>query len=77
MESFLNITLMLLSCILIVLILLQSGNAAGASGAFTGNGGLNLFARTKERGGEKVLTIVTGILCVCYMALVIARLAII
>lgn len=74
MESVLNVTLMILSGVLIVLILLQSGNAAGASGAFTGNGGLNLFAHTKERGGEKVLTVTTGVLCALYIGLVVVRL---
>lgn len=74
MESVLNVTLMILSGVLIVLILLQSGNAAGASGAFTGNGGLNLFAHTKERGGEKVLAVTTGVLCALYIGLVVVRL---
>lgn len=68
-----DILLIVLSVILIVLVLLQSGKTAGTSSALTGNGGLNLFAHLKERGIEKVLTIVTGVLCVCYLVLVISR----
>lgn len=73
MRNILDILLIVLSVVLIVLVLLQSGKTAGTSSALTGNGGLNLFAHLKERGSEKVLTIVTGVLCVCYLALVISR----
>lgn len=73
MRNLIDILLLVLSVVLIVLVLLQSGKTAGTSGALTGNGGLNLFAHMKERGSEKVLTIVTGILCVCYLTLVISR----
>lgn len=72
MRNILDILLIVLSVVLIVLVLLQSGKTAGTSSALTGNGGLNLFAHLKERGSEKVLTIVTGVLCVCYLALVIS-----
>jgi preprotein translocase subunit SecG len=41
------------------------------SGAFTGNGGLNLFANVKERGSEKVISNVTLVLGVAFFALVI------
>lgn len=44
--------------IIIVLSLLQGGKSEGASGAITG-GGLNVFAKTKERGSEKVITWLT------------------
>lgn len=73
MRNILDILLIVLSVVLIVLVLLQSGKTAGTSSALTGNGGLNLFTHLKERGSEKVLTIVTGVLCVCYLALVISR----
>ena len=51
--------------IIIVLCLLQGGKSEGASGAITG-GGLNVFVKTKERGAEKVvsiLTLICAILC--------------
>ncbi len=44
--------------IIIVLSLLQGGKSEGASGAITG-GGLNVFAKTKERGSEKVISWLT------------------
>lgn len=49
---------MIASLIIIVLSLLQGGKSEGASGAITG-GGLNVFAKTKERGSEKVITWLT------------------
>ena len=68
----LNALLIIVSALLIIFSLLQSGKSDGISGAFTGNGGLNLFANVKERGSEKVITIVTMILGICFFALVIA-----
>ena len=44
--------------IIIILCLLQGGKSEGASGAITG-GGLNVFVKTKERGAEKVVSILT------------------
>lgn len=46
------------SLIIIVLALLQGGKSEGASGAITG-GGLNVFAKTKERGSQKIVTWLT------------------
>ena len=61
----LDILLMVVSVILILLSLLQSGKSDGISGAFTGSGGLNLFANVKERGPDMIIsnaTLVVGIL---------------
>ena len=68
----LSALLMIVSAILIVLVLLQSGKSDGISGAFTGTGGLNLFANVKERGAEKVITNLTMAFGVIFFALVIA-----
>ncbi|MBQ1318353.1 MAG: preprotein translocase subunit SecG [Solobacterium sp.] len=68
----LSALLMIVSAILIVLVLLQSGKSDGISGAFTGTGGLNLFANVKERGSEKVITNLTMAFGVIFFALVIA-----
>ena len=49
---------------MVLLTLLQGGKSNGASGAITGGSKMNIFAKTKERGSEKVisiLTLVTGI----------------
>jgi preprotein translocase subunit SecG len=55
--------------IIIVLCLLQGGKSEGASGAITG-GGLNVFVKTKERGAEKVVSILT--LCCAIVFFLIA-----
>lgn len=67
----LDAILMIVSALMIVLSLLQSGKTDGMSGAFTGNGGLNLFANVKERGSEKVISNVTLVLGIIFFALVI------
>ena len=63
--------LMIVSALMIILSLLQSGKTDGMSGAFTGNGGLNLFANVKERGSEKVISNFTLVLGIIFFALVI------
>ncbi len=68
----LNALLMIVSALLIVLSLLQSGKTDGMSGAFTGNGGLNLFANVKERGSEKVISDATMVLGIVFFVLVLA-----
>ncbi len=68
----LNALLMIVSAMLIILTLLQGGKSDGISGAFTGNGGLNLFANVKERGSEKVISNITLVLGVIFFILVIA-----
>ncbi len=52
--------------VIIILCLLQGGKSEGASGAITG-GGLNVFVKTKERGAEKVVSVLT---LVCAILLV-------
>ena len=72
MEDFLIVILMVLSGIIIILVLLQSGKSDGLSAAFTGSGDLNLFAVQKERGPEKVISRATLICGILYFVLVIA-----
>ena len=57
--------LMGVGIIIIVLCLLQGGKSEGASCAITG-GGLNVFVKTKERGAEKVVSIMTLIFVVVF-----------
>ena len=68
----LNALLMIDSAMIIILSLLQSGKTDGMSGAFTGNGGLNLFANVKERGSEKIVSNLTLVLGIIFFVLVIA-----
>ena len=63
--EFLQVLLMLVAVVLIILSLLQGGKSDGLSSAFTGAGDLNLFANTKERGAERIIsnaTMAVGIL---------------
>lgn len=53
-----DIVFIIVSLIVIILSLLQGGKSEGASGAITG-GGLNVFAKTKERGSEKIVSWLT------------------
>lgn len=63
-----DIIFLVVALILIVLALMQGGKSGGASGAITG-GGLNVFAKTKERGSEKVVTWLTFGFAILFLAL--------
>ena len=65
-----DIILAIVSIIIIVLCLLQGGKSEGASGAITG-GGLNVFVKTKERGAEKVVSILTLIFAIVFFLIAI------
>ena len=65
-----DIILAIVSIIIIVLCLLQGGKSEGASGAITG-GGLNVFVKTKERGMEKVVSILTLVFAVVFFLIAI------
>lgn len=62
--------LIVISLVVIVLCLLQGGKSEGASGAITG-GGFNVFVKTKERGVEKVVSILTLILAIIFFFIAI------
>ena len=70
-----DILIMVSAVLIIILVLLQSGKSAGVSSAFTGgNGGLNLFSNMKERGPEKVISNMTLVVGILFMALVVVKL---
>ena len=56
--------------VIIILCLLQGGKSEGASGAITG-GGLNVFVKTKERGAEKVVSILTLVAAILFFFIAI------
>ncbi len=62
--------LLVFSIFIIILCLLQGGKSEGASGAITG-GGLNVFVKTKERGAEKVVSILTLICAIIFFLITI------
>jgi len=66
----LDIAFLIIALIIIVLSLLQGGKSEGASGAITG-GGMNIFVKQKERGSEKVITILTFAFVIIFMFLAI------
>ncbi len=57
--------MLVVAVVIIVLCLLQGGKSEGASGAITG-GGLNVFVKTKERGAEKVVSILTLVCAILF-----------
>jgi len=70
-TQLLDVILMLVAVSLILLSLLQSGKSDGISSAFSGSGGLNLFANVKERGAEKFISNATLVLGILFFVLVI------
>lgn len=62
--------LLVVAIIIIVLCLLQGGKSEGASGAITG-GGLNVFVKTKERGAEKVVSVLTLICAIVFFLIAV------
>lgn len=66
----LNVIFMIISVLIIILALLQSGKSDGASGAITG-GNLNVFADTKERGPEVIISRITMVLAILFFTLAI------
>ena len=65
-----RVILLIVSILLILVSLLQSGKSDGLS-AFTGSGDLGLFQNVKERGPEKAISIITMVLGILFFALVI------
>jgi preprotein translocase subunit SecG len=61
-----QIVLRVLSFILIIITLLQSGKSEGASAAVMGGSKMNIFTRTKERGADKIMTIITAIFTIAF-----------
>ena len=62
--------LAIVSVLLILISLLQSGKSDGIS-ALTGSNNSGLFANTKERGPEKVISRITLVLGVLFLVLVV------
>ena len=65
-----DFVMLAVAVVIIILCLLQGGKSEGASGAITG-GGLNVFVKTKERGAEKVVSILTLICAILFFFIAI------
>lgn len=70
MAAFLTV-LVIVSIVLIVVVLLQSGKSAGLSGAISG-GAEQLFGKQKARGLDLILHRMTVVLTVLFFFLTIA-----
>ncbi|MDM5190702.1 preprotein translocase subunit SecG [Bacillus sp. DX4.1] len=70
MHTLLSVLLITVSILLIVLVLMQSSNSSGLSGAISG-GAEQLFGKQKARGIEAVLNRITVVLAVLFFALTI------
>ena len=66
-----EIILLIISVLLIIITLLQGGKSEGASGAITGGSQMNIFARTKERGIDKILSYITMGLAIVFFLVAI------
>lgn len=65
-----KVILLIISVLLILISLLQNGKSDGLA-AFTGSSDLGLFQNVKERGPEKVISIITMVLGIIFFVLVI------
>jgi preprotein translocase subunit SecG len=75
MHTALMIILLLASIILIVSILLQSGNSDGRSGSIAG-GAEQLFGKRKSRGYDALLARITTVAAIIYIVVSLAIVAI-
>ena len=75
MHTALMIILLLASVVLIVSILLQSGNSDGLSGSIAG-GAEQLFGKRKSRGYDALLSRITTVCAIVYIVVSLAIVAI-
>lgn len=75
MHTALMVILLLASIILIVSILLQSGNSDGLSGSIAG-GAEQLFGKRKSRGYDTLLAKITTVAAIIYIIVSLAIVAI-
>ena len=66
----LRILLLILAIVVILLSVLQGGKSQGITGAFSGQSS-GLFSNIKERGPEKVLSMVTMIAGILFFVILI------
>lgn len=72
-STVLHIMMLIDASVLIVVVLMQSGRAAGFSSAVSGgNAKLNLFSSTKSRGSDKTLEIITTVAVALFFILTAA-----
>lgn len=72
METALAIVLLVLSVVLTVLVIMQSGKEKGLSGSISGGSSETFFGKSKSATLEKKLTIITTIVGILFAIVVIA-----
>jgi preprotein translocase subunit SecG len=75
MHTALMIILLVASVVLIISILLQSGNSDGLSGSIAG-GAEQLFGKRKSRGYDALLSKITTVAAIVYIVISLAIVAI-
>lgn len=75
MHTALMVILLLASLVLIVSILLQSGNSDGLSGSIAG-GAEQLFGKRKSRGYDALLSRITTVAAIIYIVISLSIVAI-
>ena len=75
MHTALMIILLVASVVLIISILLQSGNSDGLSGSIAG-GAEQLFGKRKSRGYDALLAKITTVAAIVYIVISLAIVAI-
>lgn len=68
--TILNVLLVIISIVLIILCLLQSGKSDGIVNALSGQSS-NLFAQQKERGADLIITRITAGLAIAFFIIAI------
>jgi len=68
MEGYMETVLLVISILLIVIVLLQSGKAEGASQIISG-GNSQLFSKRKERGSELFISRLTFVLGLAFFVI--------
>ena len=71
MHTVLMAILLVVSVLMIIAILLQSGNSSGLSGSIAG-GAEQLFGKRKSRGYDSILARITVVLAVVYIVAALA-----
>ncbi|MBK3496024.1 preprotein translocase subunit SecG [Viridibacillus sp. YIM B01967] len=71
MHTVVMVLLLIVSLALVVLVLLQSSNSAGLSGAISG-GAEQLFGKQKARGMDLILHRITVVLSILFFVLALA-----
>ncbi len=72
METVFAIILLVLSVVLTVLVIMQSGKEKNLSGSIAGNSGETFFGKSKSGTFEKKLSVITTVVAIIFVIAVVA-----